>query len=227
VVQKGTELLRTPDAHLRRHPLGEVGRRGDVAGNMAPANRVLEGGVQGAMDVPDGLGGQAAATPPMAAREEPSIEGRQLRWGDPLERKVAETGDDVPLDVPLVAEPSGGPDPWRLHCREPLVHQEPGDGSLGRLDEGAGPKRRKSLVEGLLALLLGPESALAVLAALARNRVRYIEVPGIGAATLADEAPHQGCSSTERPSNSSSRRVGTSRRRPNAMVGSSPLAAAR
>jgi hypothetical protein len=140
---------------------------------------------------------------------------------------MPEGGHDVPLDVLSVAEPGGGADLRRTHRREPLLHQEPGDASLGRLDEGAGSQRRKGLVESLLALPLGPKAALAVLPTLADHRIRHIEVPGIGTATLANEATHQGCSSTERPSNSSSRRVGTSRRRPNAMVGSSPLAAAR
>jgi hypothetical protein len=165
VVEKGAELLRTPDAHLARHALWEIGRHSDVAGDIAPTNRVPERGVQGAMDVADRLWGKAAASLPMPGLEQSSIGGELCRR-QPLEREVAEGRNDVPLDAPLVAEPSGGPHPWRPHGREPLVHQEPGDTSLGRLDERAGPKRRQGLVEGLLALLLGPKAPLAVLAIL-------------------------------------------------------------
>src|SRR5215210_4709398 len=101
---------------------------------------------------------------------------------------MPEGGHDVPLDVLSVAEPGGGADPRRTHRREPLPHQEPGDASLGRLDERARSQCRKGLVEGLLALPLGPKAALAVLPTLARHWIRYIEVPGVGAATLANEA---------------------------------------
>jgi DNA-binding GntR family transcriptional regulator len=40
VVEEGAELLRGPDAHLGRHALREIGRHSDVAGDIAPANRV-------------------------------------------------------------------------------------------------------------------------------------------------------------------------------------------
>ena len=99
------------------------------------------------MDVADGLWGKAAASLPMPGLEQPSIEGGELCRGEPLEREVAEGGDDVSLDVPLVAEPRGWADPRWAHRREPLPHQEPGDGSLGGFDEGAGSQRRKGLVE--------------------------------------------------------------------------------
>jgi hypothetical protein len=37
------------------------------------------------------------------------------------------------------------------HRREPLLYQEPGDGSVGRLDKGAGPHCGEGLIQGLLA----------------------------------------------------------------------------
>jgi hypothetical protein len=91
------------------------------------------------MDVADGLRGKAAASLPMPGLKQSSIEGGQLCRGESLEREVAEGGNDVPLGVPLVAEPGGGPDPRWAHGGQPLVHQEPGDGLLGGFDEGAGP----------------------------------------------------------------------------------------
>jgi hypothetical protein len=120
---------------------------------------------------------------------------------------MAESGHDVPTDVPLVAEPRGGSDSRRAHRRQPLLHQEPSNGSMGGLDERTGPQRGEGLGEDLLTLPLGPEAALAVLAALARHRIGHVEVPGIGTATLANEAAHQGCSSAGRPSISSRREV--------------------
>ena len=44
-VEEGAELLGAPHAHLGRHALGQVGRGGDVAGDVAPAHGVPEGGV--------------------------------------------------------------------------------------------------------------------------------------------------------------------------------------
>ena len=75
------------------------------------------------------------------------------------------------------------------HGREPLLYQEPGDGSVGRLDKGAGPHCREGLIQGLLAFLPGSEPALAVLLAPACHEVGHVEVPDTGTATLVDETP--------------------------------------
>jgi len=184
VVEEGAELLRAPDLHLRCHALGEIGRSGDVAGDIAPTHGVSERGMQGAVDVADRLGSKAAASLAMPGFEQSSIEGGELCRRQPLEREVPQGGDDVPLDVLPVAEPGGRTDPWWAHGREPLLHQEPGNGSLGGFDERARPQRREGVVEGLLALFLGPEAAFAVLATLAGRGVRHVEVPGIGTAAL-------------------------------------------
>lgn len=96
----------------------------------------------------------------MPTPKQSSIGGGELYWSQPLEREMPEGGDDAPLDVPLVAEPGGGPDSGWAHRRQPLLHQEPGDALLGRLNQRAGPQRRKGLIQGLLTLLLGPEAAL-------------------------------------------------------------------
>lgn len=93
-------MLGAPDLHFRRHPLGEIGRSRDIAGDIAPPNRVPERGMQGAMDVADRLGSKTATTPPMATAKQSSIEGRELCRRQPLEREVPEGGDNVPVDVP-------------------------------------------------------------------------------------------------------------------------------
>jgi hypothetical protein len=88
VVKEGAELLRAPDAHLRRHALREIGRHSDVAGDIAPTNRVAERSVQGAMDVADRLRSKAAASLPMPGLEQSSIEGSELSRDKPLEREM-------------------------------------------------------------------------------------------------------------------------------------------
>lgn len=85
VVEEDPELLGTPDVHLGSHALGQVGRGGDVAGDVAPAHGVAKCGMQLAVDVADCLGGQAAAAP-MAVVEQEAVEGGELRRGKPLER---------------------------------------------------------------------------------------------------------------------------------------------
>jgi hypothetical protein len=107
----------------------------------------------------------------MAGLEQRPVVGGELGRGEPLERKVAETWNEVSFDALLVAQPGGWPDPRRPHGREPLFHQEAAECALGGRDEGPGPDRGQGVVERLLALFLGPEPALAALPALARNRV--------------------------------------------------------
>jgi hypothetical protein len=105
VFKEGAELLGIPDVHLGRHALGQVGCRGDVAGDIAPANGILERGMQGTMNIADGLRGKTAAIIAPPAVQQRPVEGGELGRGKPLERDPPEGRDNVPLDVELIAHP--------------------------------------------------------------------------------------------------------------------------
>jgi hypothetical protein len=117
VVEICTELFWAPDVHLGGHALWQIRCDGGVAGEVAPAHRVPERGVQGAVDVADSLRCQPAVTVPMAGLEQRPVEGGELGRGEPLERKVAETRNEVSFDALLVAQPGRWPDPRPLVTR--------------------------------------------------------------------------------------------------------------
>jgi hypothetical protein len=85
LIQEGAELLGTPDAHLRRHPLGQVGHGGNVAREVAPADGVSERGMQHAMDVSDALGSQPTAPVPPAVVQQRPVERGEVARHEPLQ----------------------------------------------------------------------------------------------------------------------------------------------
>jgi hypothetical protein len=104
--------------------------------------------VQGGVDVLHGLGRQAALAVAAATGEQVAVEGGELPGGEPLEVHVAERRHDVVLDVELVAQPRRFPDTRRPYRWQPLLHQEALHRALGRLDEGAGTRRRDDIAKG-------------------------------------------------------------------------------
>jgi hypothetical protein len=77
---------------------------------------------------------------------------------DPAERR-----DDVRGDVDAVVRHGAWPATLRRDGREPLVGEEAGDRAPRRLNEGALAEIGEGVVQGVLALLLGAEAALAAL----------------------------------------------------------------
>jgi hypothetical protein len=131
------------------------------------------------------------------------VGGGKLLQLDPAERR-----DDVRGDVDAVVRHGAGPAALRRDGWEPLVGEEAGDGASGGFNEGALAEIGEGVVQGVLALLLGAEAALAALSRLARGRIGHPEVPGPGLTALADAASH-GSSSVSIPSMERSRAVGT------------------
>jgi hypothetical protein len=71
MIEEDVELLRAPDMHLRCRAPRKVGHSSNVAGDIPPAHRVPERGMQGAMDVADCLRRQAAPSIPMPVSSRP------------------------------------------------------------------------------------------------------------------------------------------------------------
>jgi hypothetical protein len=163
--------------------------------------------MQDVVHVADGLLGQRPAIAASFAEQRP-VEAVEVGGGKLLQLDPAERRDDVRGDVDPVVRHGAGPAALRRHGREPLVGEEAGDRAPRRFNEGALAEIGEGVVQGVLAVLLGAEAALAALSRLAREGIRHPEVPGPGFAALADAAPH-GSSSASIPSMARSRAVGT------------------
>src|SRR5215213_542833 len=151
------------------------------------------------------LGHRAAIAAPLA--EQRPVEAVEVGGGELLQRDPAERRDDVRGDVDAVVRHGAGPATLRGDGREPLFDEEAGDRASRRFNEGALAEIGEGVVQGVLALLLGPEAALAALSWLARKRIGYPEVPGPCLAASADAAPHAS-SWASIPSMARSRAVG-------------------
>ena len=81
---------------------------------------------------------------------------------DPTERR-----DDVRGDVDAVVRHGAGPAALCRDSRERLVGEEAGDRASRRVNEGALAEIGEGVGQGVLALLLGAEAALAALSRLA------------------------------------------------------------
>src|SRR4029450_10664225 len=98
--------------------------------------------------------------------------------------------DDMPFDGHAVAVPGGGPDPRWSHGSQPLIEQKSAKPARRRPDKCAFAKPGKCLVQGLLALPLGPEASLAALAALAGHRGGAEEGPRPSGPLRSAGVPH-------------------------------------
>jgi hypothetical protein len=183
--------------------------------------------MQDVVDVTDGLGRQALAIL-ASLGQQMAVEGVELGRGEALQLDRPEGRDDVCLDVNAVVLPGPRAQVRDLHRRQPLFHQKAPHRPPGRLHERPILHGSNRLVQRRLALPLGAKAALGPLTTLAGRWIRAnVQPVRVGAAALADAAPHPAFSSTGKPSITNRRAVGTYSRRPHRKVGRSPDAAAR
>jgi hypothetical protein len=237
MVEERAQFLGCPDLLFGGAGGGWVGRLGDVADQVPPAHRVMQGAVQHHVHVADGLGRQpgSAAVDRLAPAtlQQVGVEVVELHGSEGLELDLAEDGHDVGGGVGAVVGPGGGAQP-RLHGRQPLVLEEVAEGVGGALGEPSRAPLADRFGQGVLGGLLGLVAALGPLASAAGERVGVdVEVPGPGGSALVDGAAHQlaalGSTSTEgrRPIFWRTSSVGTNSLPHMRTVGRSPLAAAR
>ena len=124
------------------------------------------------------------------AGQQLGVEGVQGGGREPLERRVAEPGHDVGLDVLAVHGEGVAPQPDR-HSRQPAVDQEAADGDRGRLDIVASVDLSQQLDPGPLGVPFGAVAAVPGPPPLSGGGVAAeVEHDGIAAAALDDRAPH-------------------------------------
>src|SRR5665647_1411044 len=166
-LQERFQLLLSPGPHLPRAVALLTRRVGGVQGvprDVPPADRVLAGFVQAAVDVMDGHGGEARLAIFAPGVGELRVEGVDLRAAELLQLDRADVRHDVTLDVLHVGVVGTGPD-RRFDRRQPLLGEVLPNRRLSRRRVGVLLDGDQQLVHRRLALLLRREATLGLAAA--------------------------------------------------------------